>query len=371
MANRRALGFICCAVLCTALCATVYAAGPITIWTRAADMQVQRGYHTMTPIGPGKVLVVGGIPVVDVTKAAEVYDLTTNSWAYTPQTVYQHARHQAVKLADGRIMVIGGIVSGKNAEIYNPANNTWVATADMSVARYGHTATLMKDGRVLVAGGWDDTLGRSVKTVEIYNPANDSWSLAPSLLFRRAFHTAVLLPDGKILVAGGNSGSGNRSSIELYDPATGKWIRGTDMNDARSNHAMTVVHGIAQTWVVAAGGCCVGSSGTALNTAEVYSVSSGQWARTGNMATARMEVGMTTLPNGNVVIAGGENQEVFTGSAELLDMGTRTFRALGSIPVKAAELPLATMSDGTVIVAGGTTNDDNIRSTEAVATFKP
>ena len=72
----------------------------------------------------------------------------------------ERAAHTATRLADGRVLVTGGIRRGEaalaSAEIYDPRTSDFSATGEMTSPRVGHTATLLRDGRVLIAGGWDD-----------------------------------------------------------------------------------------------------------------------------------------------------------------------------------------------------------------------
>src|SRR5262249_13806907 len=68
-----------------------------------------------------------------------------------------------------------------------------------------------------------------------------SWATRGSLNTPRANHTATLLPNGKVLVVGGNNrSSGNLSSAELYDPATGRWTITGNLNVARAGHTATL-----------------------------------------------------------------------------------------------------------------------------------
>jgi len=50
-----------------------------------------------------------------------------------------------------------------------------------------------------------------------------------------------LLPNGKVLVSGGEGSSGLLRSIELYDPATGKWTASGEMTYARWHHTSTLL----------------------------------------------------------------------------------------------------------------------------------
>ena len=76
-------------------------------------------------------------------------------------------------LLDGTVLVAGGTTdadASSLAEIFDPASETWIAVGEMKEPRYNHTATLLADGRVLVAGG----VGSA--TAEIYDPNTSTWS---------------------------------------------------------------------------------------------------------------------------------------------------------------------------------------------------
>ena len=67
-----------------------------------------------------------------------------------------------------------------------------------------------------------------------------------------------------------------------------------------------------------------GSSGSWLNSAEVYDTATGTWSPTANnLTTARDRHTATLLPNGKVLVAGGDdNGFVHLASAELYDPAT-------------------------------------------------
>src|SRR6202011_1222824 len=70
---------------------------------------------------------------------------------------------------------------------------------------------------------------------------------------------------------------------------------------------------------------------------ELYNPASGTWANTASMATARSFLTATLLPNGMVLIAGGQNAGADVGSAELFGLGppliTNPLVATGTVGV--------------------------------------
>jgi hypothetical protein len=71
------------------------------------------------------------------------------------------------------------------------------------------------------------------------------------------------------------------------------------------------------------------------------------------MAAARFQPTATALPDGRVLIAGGDNGSKGLASAELYDPATGKFSPTGSMGT-AREYQTATLlSDGRVLIAGG------------------
>src|SRR5262249_43927082 len=149
----------------------------------------------------------------------------------------------ATLLADGRVLVAGGLGNGApmsvaTAELYDPEADTWSPAASMSIVRAFHTATMLADGRVLVVGGATSyTHAGARASAEIYDPVRAAWSSTGSMSDTRALHTAAMLVDGRVLVAGGEAHDGPevfRASAEIYTPGTGTWTAAGSMHAARS-----------------------------------------------------------------------------------------------------------------------------------------
>ncbi len=202
-------------------------------------MSALRIHHRMVALtsGPnsGKVLVMGGfngpvpygVPTWQATASVDVFDPATDS--FTPsQASLRTARglFTATVLADGRVLIVGGFqpepgpLGLASAEIYDPVAGTFTFTGAMSIARYGHTATRLADGRVLIVGGINNSNTHS--TAEIYNPATGNFSpVTSTLAVTRAYHAAATLADGRVAIVGGESGEFVvRGTVEVFDPST-------------------------------------------------------------------------------------------------------------------------------------------------------
>lgn len=87
---------------------------PPTGWAKAQPMLHPRSNHTATPLDDGTVLVAGGRYFSSSpyywggTDQAERYNHQTGAWQDVGPMPRKHWEHQAVRLQDGKVMIIGG-----------------------------------------------------------------------------------------------------------------------------------------------------------------------------------------------------------------------------------------------------------------------
>jgi len=368
---------------------------------------------TATLLRNGQVLITGGVAHEGGSSAtAELYDPATGGFALTGGLLTGRARHTATLLQNGKVLIAGGIgKAGKPvrpAELYDPASGRFLATGNMLEARYDHTATLLANGKVLIAGGGTTTLGvTNIDTAELYDPASGTFSQTGTVtryydptsdeVFYKgdqtgtvtsyhdttsdeffykgemnaahAMHTATLLPNGDVLIAGGMDADGKpQALVELYNPVTGKFTPTGSMNLARREHRATLLQ---NGQVLITGG--LDAQERVLAIAELYDPATGKFAltteafpQTGTtMTDVRYEKTASILPNGQVLIAGGEDVDGVLATAELYDPAHGSFTCIGGrsggplslckpsmidFRIYAVAVPLA---DGQVLIAGG------------------
>jgi uncharacterized protein (TIGR03437 family) len=327
-------------------------------WSATGALGAPRAMHTATPLANGKVLIVGGINVSNprspAVGGAELYDPATGRWSATGDPVARRFFHTAVRLANGKVLIVGGFGDAQSilfsAEIYDPDTGAWRAAGNLNVMRQSSGAILLADGRVLVAGG--AAAGGVTNTAEVYDPASNKWSPTGAMNDARALHSITLLPNGKALVAGG-VGTNLLRTAEIYDPATGGWTLTGELAAPRAGHPAIL---LANGKVLVAGGG--DGNGAASARAELYDAATGQWSATGNLTTPRFLHTLNLLPNGKVLAAAGRDSNLTTlKSAELFDPAAGVW-TLTAAPGEARHSHTATLlPNGKVLTAGGQVAD--------------
>jgi hypothetical protein len=260
------------------------------------------------------------------------------------------------------VLITGGFNAGvifpglASAELYDPSMGTFTPTGNMTTARADHTATLLADGRVLIGG---------VGGAELYDTFTGVFGAvvnAPNLLYEK---TATLLTDGTVLFAA--PGFGFPDAGYRYDPSIGTFDNiDDDLGVVFFGHAASVL--MNGKVLVSGGGDADVDVGDVLYQAELYDAGSNTFAWTANMTECRWHHTSTLLPDGTVLIAGGDDlnhylvstfctnlADAAPGRAELYAPGTGTFSVTGSMTAPRERHAATLLNDGTVLITGGIT----------------
>jgi hypothetical protein len=228
-------------------------------------------------------------------------------------------------------------------------------TGSMGAARYAAVAAPLKDGRVLVAGGfYDDAAGdHYLASAEVFNPTTGTFSSAGIVAMGTPRRGAVAapLPDGRVLVAGGSyndSVEHELASAEVFNPATGAFTPVGDMGVPR---VRAFAAPLPDGRVLVAGG---NDGATRLASAEAFNPATNGFTPVGDMETDRARAAAAPLLDGRVLIVGGTNGAPLS-SAAVFDPVSNSFSAagLGAMSTARQAPAAAPLPDGRVLIAGG------------------
>ena len=234
-------------------------------WSTTAEMPTNRTGYAVTALRDGRLLLSGGTSEGGW-PASLLYDPAGDAWTTTGPMVAPRAWHVAAVLPDGRVLVAGGQGTEQTdanpmglitaAEIFDPATRRWTATEPMHARHTTVAAVGLADGRVIVLGGLPPNSG-----VEAFDPRTGRWSPLGSIESWMN-PAAALIPDGRVLIA---SGFGN---VEILDPATG--VASPMVSSGHGSGATTTV--LADGRVLVAGGQLLAypGPGTYLAGADLY-----------------------------------------------------------------------------------------------------
>ena len=274
------------------------------------------------------------------------------------------ASHTSTLLTNGMVLIAGGYNGAvlASAELYNPGTGTFTPTGSLKTARLYHTATLLNNGRVLIVGGYDQN-GNILASAELYNPATGIFTSTGSLNTARELHTATMIQgtmiNGMVLIAGGQGSGGALASAELYNPTTGTFAPTGSLNTARLYHTATLLNNdtvnngtVNSGTVLIAGG--YDNNGNTSASAELYNHATATFTPTLSLNTARYRHTATLLNNSMVMIAGGEDSNSDAlASAELYNPATGSFTLDGSLNTARILHTATLLNNGTDLMAGG------------------
>jgi hypothetical protein len=147
-----------------------------SVSTRTLPIYPHGVEHTATRLNDGRVLVIAGAtrsgsPGPD--DRAETFDPRTNNWQRAAPHVDIEGSHAATILPDDRVLV-----PGNTDPSIATCQDILETTAALITDRWEPQAVRLFDGRVLLLGGRLLTEERVINSVEIYDPANDTWRQA-------------------------------------------------------------------------------------------------------------------------------------------------------------------------------------------------
>jgi hypothetical protein len=354
--------------------------------------------HTAVLLTTGEVLVVGGIALVNGAPAtvgwAALYTPASDTWRTVASLATDRASATATRLTDGRVAIIGGvrIVAPSGAlvgavEYFDPATGRFTAGPTLATPRFQHTATRLADGRVLIVGGrilngdpvaalerldpatgtvtplpmgpWNASilpvatllasgqvfLDGEPNVAQRFDPVGGTWTTLPVGTLEVEEMATVLFGDGRVLELAG-------ARATLYDPLLNQWTPSSaGLGDV--GRAFTATR-LASGQVLVAGGT---GTGVATRATRVFDPETRAVVDPGVPLLSAPRAGHTAslLPDGQVLLWGGVEPQAASNrpAAELFDPASRTLTALPSITTYRRAHASVDLAGGKVLVAGG------------------
>jgi hypothetical protein len=258
-----------------------------------------------------KVFLTGGFDFTEQAHCltAELTDLVLRHCA---PLVVARFRHTTTLLED-KLVSVGGSSTNQHylsqIEWLDSPSSRWrKGSGELCWARHGHCATAI-DGDLFISGGFGPSSGVGPRsfveridrdTGRVYPVAGGGMS--------RLGHTAHRLSGGRLLIVGGipietaqSSDPRPEDEILLWRSDTGRWEKFGTLRQARAFHAAALDE---QNMILVVSGGYSGNK--ALDSVEYIDLTSGRTASIGRMRVPRAHHSMFGLPDGNMILLGGQ-----------------------------------------------------------------
>jgi hypothetical protein len=340
--------------------------------------------HAAVRLGDGRVLIIGGtVPLTGKCAMAcinpplasvEIYDARSGKFSHNGSLAMPRTDERAVLLNDGRVLVSGGDYGDSPMEIYDPARKTSVAVklpAGTPKLPGDSSVVLLADGRVLIAGGFWSDVGTISNLTFIFDPARGELSSGPTMADSREGAIATLLHDGRVLMVGGIN----------YDPGLGSAHYNAEIIDPSqplakpepldSQNASTSAL-LTDGRVLVAGGVIDQGAAICATPAvpQVFDPGTEKFTRVSPTNTPRRGSTEILIQDGRVLFFGGTTADCGTaGTVEAFDPDSGTFQVVATGFPDIGDFSATLLDDGEILIAGGHTSEWKI--TDASWLLKP
>lgn len=190
----------------------------------AEPLAASRAHPVLVRLADGRVLVIGGS---DTDPVAEVLDPGTG--AHVP--VFEPTGGAALRdtyagalLGDGRVFLL----APGEAWVFDQVTASFAPLPGMTTVRDGAAMVVLRDGRVFISGGYaPGDEGNSLASAELFDPTTGGFAAVPGVMaYGRERPRMLALPDGSALILSGltriDGGRIGNSQVEVFDPETGE-----------------------------------------------------------------------------------------------------------------------------------------------------
>ncbi len=326
----------------------------------------------------------------------EVYDPGVEMWSTFELGEDVASIHSVVNLSDGRALLVGlGANEGAGQQvegvafILDPETDVWTPVPMPSVAPWPRNMVVLDDGRVMMVGvdvnalEADDT-PQNLNQVFIFDPGTNTWHEAASLDQHSLFQWFFSLPQGRIIAIGvgvDESSDTQRASIWMYDPPSDTWsaissvepyyiptdatplldgrllVLGQMSERAKVGYGMDSEGNLTHVELIDGRHLYGERIAEVFSDSKVYDPGTDTWASINGMEGARGSSTLTLLPDGRVLLAGGDDPTArdyqLYSTTEVFDPKTSSWSVGPSLSERRYYHSATLLPDGNVLFAGG------------------
>ena len=207
--------------------------------------------------GKTKVIAIAGFSDNSVRNRCEIYDPETETWEpIASPNEWAYVSFTATYFPDYQKILIATMENSSACEIFDIPSKTWKITTPLLRLHFPSSIRISPEKALIFSG---DIYSAMNFESWIFDITTEEWTFADSLFVSGGSQPAVKLANQKVLTVAGlepPSSPFNSKVCQIYDILTGKWQKGPEMNNPRSeakliklkDDRVIVIHGDWEAW---------------------------------------------------------------------------------------------------------------------------